>query len=63
VAGTIKRPPAWMENVGLAWFFRLLQNPRRMWRRYLIYNFKFIFMAIRLTFLGKPEGQQEQDEN
>jgi N-acetylglucosaminyldiphosphoundecaprenol N-acetyl-beta-D-mannosaminyltransferase len=35
-AGIIKRPPKWMINLGLEWFGRLIREPKRMWRRYLI---------------------------
>lgn len=35
-AGVTKRAPLWMQTVGLEWFFRLVQEPRRMWRRYLL---------------------------
>lgn len=40
-AGTLRRPPRWMQRHGLEWLFRLLQEPRRLWRRYLIYNARF----------------------
>jgi len=40
VAGKVKRAPLW-QNSGLEWFFRLLQEPRRMWRRYLSTNLAF----------------------
>ncbi|MFC1688120.1 WecB/TagA/CpsF family glycosyltransferase [Pseudomonadota bacterium] len=42
LAGTTKKPPDWMENIGLAWLYRLLQDPGKMWSRYLVYNTKFI---------------------
>jgi len=41
-AGTVKRAPDWMIQLGLEWSYRLLKEPRRMWRRYLIGNVKFI---------------------
>ena len=41
-AGTIKRAPKWMINIGLEWFFRLVSEPKRMWRRYLIGNAVFV---------------------
>jgi N-acetylglucosaminyldiphosphoundecaprenol N-acetyl-beta-D-mannosaminyltransferase len=41
-AGTIKRAPNWMIHLGLEWSYRLIKEPRRMWRRYLIGNIKFI---------------------
>lgn len=43
LAGTTTKPPDWMEKRGLAWLFRLVQNPSRMFNRYMIYNSKFIF--------------------
>jgi len=47
-----KRPaPAWMSENGLEWLFRLLQDPRRLWRRYLVYNTKFIYF-FSLELLG-----------
>lgn len=50
VAGVTKRAPLWMQNIGLEWFFRFLQEPRRMWKRYLVDNFKFIFLTIKYLF-------------
>jgi len=41
-AGTINRAPVWLIKIGLEWFYRLIKEPRRMWRRYLIGNTKFI---------------------
>ncbi len=41
-AGTVKRAPDWMIGIGLEWLYRLIKEPRRMWRRYLIGNVKFI---------------------
>lgn len=46
-AGTVKRAPEWMINVGFEWLFRLFKEPRRMWRRYLIGNTKFSYSVIR----------------
>lgn len=45
VAGITRRAPLWMQRFGLEWFFRLLQEPRRMWRRYLETNSKFIWIV------------------
>ncbi len=54
VSGLVKRAPKWMQAWGLEWFYRVLQEPRRMWKRYLISNTKFILMLIiakwKLTF-------------
>lgn len=47
VAGMVKRAPLWMQNSGLEWFYRFAQEPRRMWKRYLIGNVKFILLVIK----------------
>lgn len=46
-SGQIKRAPRWMRNVGLEWFFRFLQEPRRMFRRYFIDDMAFFGMLAR----------------
>ncbi|GET24465.1 WecB/TagA/CpsF family glycosyltransferase [Prolixibacter sp. NT017] len=46
-AGTVNRAPQWMLNLGLEWFYRLIREPRRMWRRYLIGNTKFILSIMK----------------
>jgi len=48
LAGTKRKPPAWMEHAGLGWLHRFLKNPREMWHRYLIYNTKFITKSVNL---------------
>lgn len=55
LAGTTKKPPAWMERAGLAWLFRLIQNPSKMFHRYLIYNSKFIYQAAKLLLFKRPQ--------
>ena len=47
VAGITKRAPLWMQKIGMEWFYRFVQEPKRMWRRYLIGNMKFIFLVIK----------------
>jgi N-acetylglucosaminyldiphosphoundecaprenol N-acetyl-beta-D-mannosaminyltransferase len=46
-AGTLKQAPAWMQNSGLEWLFRLTQEPRRLWRRYLYTNSVFLLSIAR----------------
>jgi len=41
-AGLVPQAPAWMQAAGLEWAFRLAQEPRRLWRRYLRYNPRFV---------------------
>jgi bacterial polymer biosynthesis proteins, WecB/TagA/CpsF family len=45
-AGTVKRAPRWMIAIGMEWFYRLVREPRRMWKRYLIGNVLFIYYVI-----------------
>lgn len=47
VSGFVKRAPKWMQNWGLEWFYRTLQEPRRMWKRYLFGNSIFIYLVLK----------------
>jgi exopolysaccharide biosynthesis WecB/TagA/CpsF family protein len=53
-AGNKPQAPAWMQARGLEWLFRLLCEPRRLWRRYLVYNSLFVILFLKqlmgLTF-------------
>ncbi len=44
--GTVKRAPLWMQKSGLEWFFRMLQEPKRLWKRYFITNSFFIWYLL-----------------
>lgn len=46
-AGNVKESPAWLGSLGLEWLYRLTQEPKRLWRRYLILNPRFIWQAMR----------------
>lgn len=45
-AGTVERAPVWWQRHGLEWLYRLLKEPKRMWRRYIIGNTLFLFNII-----------------
>jgi N-acetylglucosaminyldiphosphoundecaprenol N-acetyl-beta-D-mannosaminyltransferase len=45
--GRVKRAPRWMQRSGLEWFYRFLQEPRRMFRRYFIDDMAFIWLLIK----------------
>lgn len=45
-AGTIKRAPEWVQHIGMEWFFRLFQDPKRLIKRYLITNAKFMWYLL-----------------
>ena len=47
IAGTVKRAPKWMQNLGLEWFYRFLQEPKRMFRRYFIDDSKFFKLILK----------------
>ena len=47
VSGLVKRAPLWMQKIGMEWFYRFAQEPKRMWKRYLIGNIKFIWMVYK----------------
>jgi N-acetylglucosaminyldiphosphoundecaprenol N-acetyl-beta-D-mannosaminyltransferase len=53
IAGKTRRAPAWMQRAGLEWFYRLLNEPRRMWKRYLSSNLVFAGMLARAAIFGK----------
>ena len=50
IAGKVKRAPNLMQNMGLEWLYRFLQEPKRMWRRYLIGNIKFLILIFKAKF-------------
>ncbi|MDW3686384.1 WecB/TagA/CpsF family glycosyltransferase [Cupriavidus sp. CV2] len=51
VAGKVNRAPLWMQRSGLEWLYRVIQEPRRMWKRYLITNSVFAFLLLRRMFV------------
>ena len=56
-SGRLKQAPRWMREHGLEWFFRLLMEPRRLWRRYLVYGSKFAW-NVSLEMLKLKEFNQ-----
>jgi N-acetylglucosaminyldiphosphoundecaprenol N-acetyl-beta-D-mannosaminyltransferase len=55
-AGLIRQAPAWMQRLGLEWLFRLACEPRRLWRRYLRYNPRFVVGFAR-QYLRERRGR------
>lgn len=47
IAGKTKRAPLWMQNAGMEWFYRVLQEPKRMWKRYLFGNSEFLYLVVK----------------
>ena len=46
VSGEIKRAPLWMQHVGLEWLWRLLKEPKRLWKRYLVEDIPFFYLLL-----------------
>ncbi len=59
VAGSVRQAPKWMQHWGLEWLFRLLQEPKRLWRRYLINNAVFLFLTVKF-FLKRSLGMSRE---
>ncbi len=56
IAGYVRRAPRIWQKLGMEWLYRLLQEPRRMWRRYLIGNTRFLFMLSVALFKSPRKG-------
>ncbi len=46
-SGNIKRAPVWLREIGGEWIYRLMQEPKRMWKRYVLGNPIFLYRVIR----------------
>jgi N-acetylglucosaminyldiphosphoundecaprenol N-acetyl-beta-D-mannosaminyltransferase len=55
-AGTLNKAPEWMEKHSLEWLFRLIKEPKRLWKRYIIGGFKFLYYSV----LHRLKGQDEK---
>ncbi|MBI1920742.1 MAG: WecB/TagA/CpsF family glycosyltransferase [Geobacter sp.] len=57
VAGTVPTPPRWMGRAGLEWLYRLLSEPRRLWRRYLLEPWLLLaILAVKLLKRQQPSN-------
>jgi N-acetylglucosaminyldiphosphoundecaprenol N-acetyl-beta-D-mannosaminyltransferase len=54
VAGHTRRAPRWVQRIGLEWAFRLAQEPRRLFRRYLVTNARFLGLVVRHALARRP---------
>lgn len=53
-AGNVKESPEWLGRLGLEWLYRLTQEPKRLWRRYLILNPRFMLLAVKQLLKSEP---------
>lgn len=61
-AGLRRRAPRWMQRMALEWLFRLILEPRRLWRRYLLGNPRFVAIVLRQRFwknVERPVANQQ----
>lgn len=54
--GRVKQAPSWMQRVGLEWFFRLLMEPKRLWKRYFKHNPRFVFLFLKQMISAKASS-------
>lgn len=52
ISGKIKRAPLWMLHCHLEWLYRLCQEPKRLWKRYIVGNLKFIYRVLKFKLLS-----------
>lgn len=57
VAGKTTRAPRWLQKIGMEWLYRFIQEPRRMWRRYIIGNAEFIAYTYKCKFTKGKTSQ------
>jgi N-acetylglucosaminyldiphosphoundecaprenol N-acetyl-beta-D-mannosaminyltransferase len=51
-SGRVKQAPRWMQRAGFEWLFRLLVEPRRLWRRYFKHNPRFLWLVLQQLLKG-----------
>jgi N-acetylglucosaminyldiphosphoundecaprenol N-acetyl-beta-D-mannosaminyltransferase len=60
LAGLVPQAPPWLQRAGLEWSFRLAQEPRRLWRRYLRYNPRFVAAFARQLAAHRAAGEKSR---
>jgi N-acetylglucosaminyldiphosphoundecaprenol N-acetyl-beta-D-mannosaminyltransferase len=60
IAGTVKRAPEWVSKAGMEWAYRLSREPRRLWRRYLVNDPKFLLILART--MQRPLSERVVDK-
>jgi N-acetylglucosaminyldiphosphoundecaprenol N-acetyl-beta-D-mannosaminyltransferase len=58
IGGTKQQAPRWVMKIGMEWFYRLVSEPRRLWKRYLVYNAKFVRLLWRHRGASSAEGDR-----
>lgn len=63
VAGTKREAPVWIRNYGFEWLFRLISEPRRLWRRYLLGNLRFLVAIVANWAADDPRRREGHGED
>lgn len=58
-AGKTKRSPKCLQKIGMEWFYRFIQEPRRMWKRYIIGNFTFLKLVFKYKTKMKKSKERQ----
>jgi N-acetylglucosaminyldiphosphoundecaprenol N-acetyl-beta-D-mannosaminyltransferase len=61
LAGTVRRAPQWMQRSGLEWLYRILQEPRRLWRRYILDDLPVFAEMLRQPLPGTDDARPAQE--
>jgi N-acetylglucosaminyldiphosphoundecaprenol N-acetyl-beta-D-mannosaminyltransferase len=61
IAGVSKRAPRWMQRIGFEWLWRLVHEPQRLWKRYLVNDLAFIRIVLEewLRLHGSKRGHRQ----
>ncbi|MFD4705100.1 WecB/TagA/CpsF family glycosyltransferase [Gottfriedia sp. NPDC058432] len=63
IIGDIKRPPLFIQKLGFEWFFRLLTEPKRLWKRYLYNNSAYIYKFVKSYHKNRQKNYKRQNMN
>jgi N-acetylglucosaminyldiphosphoundecaprenol N-acetyl-beta-D-mannosaminyltransferase len=58
VAGTVREAPLWVQRSGTEWIYRLIQEPQRLWKRYLVGNAQFVHYVVKHALLPERQGAE-----
>jgi N-acetylglucosaminyldiphosphoundecaprenol N-acetyl-beta-D-mannosaminyltransferase len=62
IAGRVRRAPLWMQRCGLEWLCRLVQEPRRLWRRYVVHDLPAFFRLMMQSSQGDCDVPTSVDD-
>ena len=55
-SGNLKRAPKWVQNLRMEWFYRFLQEPKRLWKRYFVGGFNFLTLLLKEKKYNRSRG-------